>query len=332
MEKKRLYNIDLVKGFLIIFVILGHFILGKVEDNIARYFIYSFHMPIFIAVSGFLINKKALANMTFWDVIKKYFPRLLIPWGAAVIVYAILVNYSEIPDLSIRETLNLFSQSFIKPYYHLWFILGFLSYIVIAWFLLKIRLKNWMIIIFAMVISFISKFELYHVNSVSLTNFLDTMHYDFRVYNFIFFILGMLLKEYIGRKRVPKLILNICVVLFVIAGFLCICLFYKDLSIGKKAMYFMFNIPLAVWLLSLSYKDYFPRCRWIEYIGQNSMAFYLWHVVAKLAADYFSDGNSKIYYWYSIVLLVILYVLIYFLSKINFINKYLFGALRKPNA
>lgn len=55
MEKERLIWADSLKGWLILLVILGHAIqstLGKwCFDNHLWNFIYSFHMPAFIAVS-----------------------------------------------------------------------------------------------------------------------------------------------------------------------------------------------------------------------------------------------------------------------------------------
>ena len=40
----RNYSIDTVKGFLILCVIIGHVLLGSLEQNVFRYVIYSFHM------------------------------------------------------------------------------------------------------------------------------------------------------------------------------------------------------------------------------------------------------------------------------------------------
>lgn len=53
---KRLNNIDFLKGVLIIFVITGHLIPGILNKTLIRYIIYFFHMPLFIGISGYLIN------------------------------------------------------------------------------------------------------------------------------------------------------------------------------------------------------------------------------------------------------------------------------------
>jgi peptidoglycan/LPS O-acetylase OafA/YrhL len=49
-------SIDILRGWLIVFVIIGHLVLGSVHDNVIRYSIYAFHMPLFIGLSGYLIN------------------------------------------------------------------------------------------------------------------------------------------------------------------------------------------------------------------------------------------------------------------------------------
>lgn len=327
MGRRRLYNIDMVKGFLIIFIILGHYIPGEIKDTLPRYIIYSFHMPIFIAVSGFLVNRSVLIDLSFSEVVKKYFPRVLISWGIAVLVYTTITKFNRLSGLNSKELLILYAKAFIKPYYHLWYILGFLAYILLTWLLLKLRLRNWMLLVVALVISIISKYELYHISNETLKSIVDIIAYDFRLYNFFFFILGMLFKEYISRKGVPY-IMKPAVILALICGIACIYFFYHDSDIGKRTMYFLFNIPFAVILLELSYIEYFPRCRMIEYIGRNSMAFYLWHVLVKLAALKLGEDNRVIYYFYCSIFFLILWGLIFLLSKIPFINKCLLGGLR----
>jgi peptidoglycan/LPS O-acetylase OafA/YrhL len=47
-------GIDSLKGILVVLVFVGHFLPGLVTDNLVRYAIYSFHMPLFLGISGFL--------------------------------------------------------------------------------------------------------------------------------------------------------------------------------------------------------------------------------------------------------------------------------------
>lgn len=62
-ENKRILWLDTLKGFTIIFVIIGHVLLGYTNNNTfplqqqlmlkINYWIYSWHMPLFMAISGF---------------------------------------------------------------------------------------------------------------------------------------------------------------------------------------------------------------------------------------------------------------------------------------
>ena len=58
MGVKRLLWLDSLKGWLILLVVLGHAIqyalMGSCEDNHLWNIIYSFHMPAFMAVSGYV--------------------------------------------------------------------------------------------------------------------------------------------------------------------------------------------------------------------------------------------------------------------------------------
>lgn len=79
----RIEWVDIVKGLLILSVILGHAIqeLLKVryigfEDNLWRNIIYSFHMPAFMAMSGYLMFGKSLGG----GYLQNKFKQLIVPF------------------------------------------------------------------------------------------------------------------------------------------------------------------------------------------------------------------------------------------------------------
>lgn len=63
VKNKRILWLDALKGFTIIFVIIGHVLLGYTNNNAfplqqqlmlkINYWIYSWHMPLFMVLSGF---------------------------------------------------------------------------------------------------------------------------------------------------------------------------------------------------------------------------------------------------------------------------------------
>lgn len=67
--KNRILWADAAKGIGIVLVVFGHFIFNY--NDAVRNFIYSFHMPLFFIISGFLFKKREL-SVTIKRVIKKF--------------------------------------------------------------------------------------------------------------------------------------------------------------------------------------------------------------------------------------------------------------------
>lgn len=88
---KRLYYIDNLKAFLIVLVVLGHCIQNftpDYSDNFIFRFIYSFHMPLFFFVSGFVSYKEKITWASVW----KRFKQLMIPFVVWAIVKSIILQ------------------------------------------------------------------------------------------------------------------------------------------------------------------------------------------------------------------------------------------------
>lgn len=100
---KRLEEFDVLKGIGILLVVLGH---CKIGDMLSR-IIFSFHMPLFIMVSGFFYYRQP--PIAF---LRKTTMRLLVPWlffAGLNILYEFARNYGDIPDLraAIVETFRM---------------------------------------------------------------------------------------------------------------------------------------------------------------------------------------------------------------------------------
>lgn len=79
--KQRLYYIDNLKGILILLVILGHciqFTTADFDHHPIFRFIYSFHMPLFMTVSGYVSYKAELK----WESLSRRFMQLVVPFLA----------------------------------------------------------------------------------------------------------------------------------------------------------------------------------------------------------------------------------------------------------
>lgn len=72
VDRKRYIWIDCVKGVLIILVVLGHMISNKTIGN----FVYSFHVPAFFVLSGYLLKCKNNASFSKQQMKKYIIPYL----------------------------------------------------------------------------------------------------------------------------------------------------------------------------------------------------------------------------------------------------------------
>lgn len=118
----RVASFDLLKFLGMFLVIWGHIIAAlSSEDfhtNGCFLFIYSFHMPLFMVISGFFFAKNAF-NRSFLDVIKNKFRQLMLPaiiWGAIIASLSLLNHiYSGHSELHIKFANSMFlSVWFLK--------------------------------------------------------------------------------------------------------------------------------------------------------------------------------------------------------------------------
>lgn len=173
-ERNR--SVDAIKGVLIFTVVLGHMLLGTLDNNPVRFLIYSFHMPAFFFISGYLLDKNKLKHTPIKRLCLKYWGRMLKPWMVAWIIYSIYACRNEINIFSLLHYLY-------SPYYHLWFVPSlFLSILLIAFILHKI--SNDTISVFLI---FILGLFLYNLNSSEyhITGFISC-------YMIIFILLGII--------------------------------------------------------------------------------------------------------------------------------------------
>lgn len=133
------YNI--AKGIIIIFVILGHsYYIGSHGTTMADYIstdsncvisffytyidkiIYSFHMPIYMIISGALACKR-LDDCNIGGYVRNRFERLIIPFFLCEILYAVPIKYIAgfYYDWSLLKA-YLYSTVLMQTPAHLWFL------------------------------------------------------------------------------------------------------------------------------------------------------------------------------------------------------------------
>jgi acyltransferase len=317
----RLKNIDLIKGLLIVLVILGHVLQGKMDEAIWRTIIYSFHTPLFIGISGFLFNVDKLIGINIIALVKKYLFRVIVPWIIAVVFYFLLSTIIN-QDTSILTGLI---KAFVSPFYHLWFIPGFLSWVILTWLFKKIKIGDKQLLLIGFFISIVSKAlqtypEIYQDFGI-LNSGIGLILHTFRPYFYFFFVLGFVCKHLdLARPKILEYILPLLGFVMVIYSF------YRPNNLLSTINFFFLNSFILSFILKISANNMIKQSKTIEWIGLNSLAIYLWHVLPILICKYII-GTDNLAFFYSVTIcLEIVFIIAYhYLQRINFLKKYVFG-------
>lgn len=134
MELAKNNSIDIAKGGLIVLVIWGHILLGSLQENFLRFFIYSFHMPMFLFISGYLLNVNKLALYSCREFCEHYVRRMLSAWFIAWMFYTAIVLVGHF-------SLDKLISYIVFPYYHLWYVPTLFLMISFIYVILKVRLS-----------------------------------------------------------------------------------------------------------------------------------------------------------------------------------------------
>lgn len=188
--KRRNYLIDNLKVVLIFFVVFGHVIEYYIKDNsmlrIVYVFIYIFHMPLFIFISGYL-------SKNFYRMKRKAIRNLLIPYIIFNTIWYIAVY------IGTKE--NMFS--ILLPGWTLWYLLSLFFWRMSLKYIVKFR----HILLFSFFIGAV----------VGLVPSVGSILSISRTIVFLpFFLLGYYTKEehLIRIKNFNKLLSIICILLF----------------------------------------------------------------------------------------------------------------------
>jgi fucose 4-O-acetylase-like acetyltransferase len=151
VEKSRNSSIDIIRGIAVLLVLLGHSTQRSFEHyeaNALMKVITSFHMALFIFVSGYVINfGKSELNFTW---IRGKFKKLIYPYIIWYMIYYLFSNFSFSglsPYLDYSGGfLEYLKRGFLYPTNGLWF-LWVLFFCYLLYFLCKKIMKRYTIVV-----------------------------------------------------------------------------------------------------------------------------------------------------------------------------------------
>lgn len=109
--KERVYRFDNLKLLLIILVVFGHNLAFVPYSHETYIYIYTFHMPCFIFITGYF------AKFDRWNIILK----LVYPY----ILFQTLYNYFEIKEINAN-----YQHTYVIPYWIMWYLLTIIIYYI----------------------------------------------------------------------------------------------------------------------------------------------------------------------------------------------------------
>jgi fucose 4-O-acetylase-like acetyltransferase len=286
-------TIDSLKGTLILLVIFGHIISGGHLTKYLLYAIYTFHIPLFLGLSGYLL-KKELFSISILDLAKKYFYRLIIPFLLAYATYCLIQ-----------------SQLLDPSFYHLWFIPAFLLFILYTFIAERLHINPVLVILLAFT------FSILWIGNHGLSAVVDGFAWmsDKRYYyDFVFFFFGYYLRNTPKNFSYTWLFPSI---LFIPTSFYILVLNHKvEINLLYSTMWTIFNLSLIYIALRLSRMFDSIIIPYVNIIGKLSLPIYLWHIVPILILKSIVEKYGLNTY---------LYLVLYFLSValiIAIIDKY----------
>ena len=150
---ERSYLIDNLKGLMIVFVVIGHFfdIWASKYFNIRFIytFIYLFHMPCFVFISGYLTKdpEKSRGNA---------FEKLLVPY---IVMSILWKTYCTIFSIVLHGySSKLLSFSILNPAYGLWYLQALFIWRYFLKDILRIKYALWVSISLSLLVGTVNEF------------------------------------------------------------------------------------------------------------------------------------------------------------------------------
>ena len=273
IKNKRDISIDVLRGIGIILVVAGHVFSGDLAD-----YIYSFHMPLFFFISGYLKYNKEIKS--FKDILSKNFIKIMFPY---YIFFFLSLLFSN-TVISYLRSEHLFMYGLDLKQIGLAFLLGggYLDKIPIdnfaLWYLplyfvtaviFMLLIKNKKIEKFLPIILII--LILITVPIQNLIPGRPALHINILPASLAFMCIGYLFNKYFKEKQIHSAVacVGLCIGI-VIAG-----INRGNISQINNVIYYIGAIGTILFFYTLTRES---KNKILSYLGKNSLIIYAVHM------------------------------------------------------
>ena len=264
MSRERIAWLDLVKGIGICAVILGHM---SVPEAVGK-FIFSFHMPLFFFISGYLTK-----DVDWWRFLRSKGDHLVIPY----FVYAIplgLIAMTAGGFETRRIWLNVLKGNGV---YTSWFLSALLCSSIIGLACVKYLRKWWMMIVALPVIAVIGLYCPLFAHQYFLSCQAWCQGTVFFLTGYLFAKAGLI--DWFAKSRASQKVISLSALAAMGFTYLFnIRVSMAECKLGNPFIYYVSAVGMTglIFVLCSSLKF---RLSLLEYMGNKSLQFMMWHAV-----------------------------------------------------
>ena len=306
IKNYRLNYIDYAKGIGILLVVLGH-----IYSNSVSLWIYSFHMPLFFIISGFLLEHNKTYNRKFKDILISKLKSLVIPFYIYSIINTFVLlclnNFSK--EILIENSIRIIT---FQGKGGIWF-LPCLFFAELLYISLRKNINNKFIINIIIGILFV----------ISIC--LNTDKLALIIIARVFIALGFLCMGNLIVSDIEKYNINYVLMIFIFVISVLGSIFNGgvdlfSLILGRyKVLYVILSILGSVLIISICRKVESVELNKLKYFGVNSLIIMITHKsIINIIAHFVGIHNDYIYG--TIIFITIMLIEI---PVIHIINKYL---------
>ncbi len=313
----RNHSFDALKGGLIVLVICGHVLIGTLEENGIRRFIYFFHMPLFLAVTGYFVKRSVIERPFIW-LARRYYHRMILPFLVAFVVFTgiLWVEKYRLGELTIERI----AGSFLYPYFHLWYIPAVLVFMVYTKMFERLRLRIEPVLLAALAITVLFESIGAHLEETHEALLLigDKRFY----YYYVYFLVGY---AYANHHPVYARRLVLQCSLVALFGMAYTFLAGNPWLSGLVKVWtnlLLINVCLALCEARPGRREHF-----LSQVGRHSLPIYLWHVLPLIVL--WRIPASYAWFYYACASLVMLSCIFFFLQlkgRFRMMERLFYGA------